>query len=59
MLKKESVIEAVNQMPGDEVNVEALVETLRLLQKLQKAEEDIVAGRVYTTDDLRQIVGKP
>lgn len=56
MLKKQQIVDAINEMPGDEINLDELKEKLYLLQEIQKAEEDISAGRIYTNDQVKQII---
>ncbi len=56
MLKKEKVIEAIKEMPGEDIDIEMLKEKLYLLQQLQKAEDDIEAGRVYTNQQMKEII---
>lgn len=57
MLTKEKIIETIKAMPEDNfTEIEILLERLVLLEKIQSAEEDIEAGRVYTNDQMKEIV---
>lgn len=53
-ISKKQVIETINAMPEDEFNdIDVLIERILLLKKIERAENDITEGRVYTTDELR------
>jgi hypothetical protein len=56
MLKKADIINAVNEIEGEDVDLQLLQDKLMLLQKLMKAEQDIKEGRVYTTDQLKETI---
>ena len=57
MLTKEKIIETIKAMPEDNfTEIEILLERLVLLEKIQSAEEDLEAGRVYTNDQMKEIV---
>lgn len=57
MLSKAVIINAVNEIEGEDVDLHLLQNKLLLLQKVARAEEDISAGRVYTTDQLKENIG--
>ena len=54
MLKKSDIINAVNDIEGEEVDLQLLQDKLYLLQKIAQAEQDIKEGRTYTTDQLKE-----
>lgn len=56
MLTKKQIIDAINEMPEEIIDLEVLKEKLYLLDELQKAEEDIANGRVYTHQQMKEIV---
>jgi len=56
MLTKQQIIEAINEMPGELVDLEALRQKLYLLEELQSAEEDIAQGRTYTNQQMKEII---
>lgn len=56
MLTKEQVIEAIRELPDRDVDLRELWEKLHLLNTLQKAEEDIAAGRTYTHEQMKEII---
>jgi hypothetical protein len=56
MLKKAEIVKVLEDIPGEEVDLDFLREKLYLLQELQKAEEDIAAGRVYTNEQMKDIL---
>ena len=51
MLTKEKVLELVNRMPAI-FSIENLVEKLILLQKIEKAQEQIQKGEFYTEKEI-------
>lgn len=55
MLTKEKIIEAIVELPDAPVDLRALWEQLQLLDTLQRAEEDIAAGRTYTHEQMKEI----
>lgn len=58
-ITKEKIIEVIKAMPENEFEeIEVLLERLVLLDKIQNAEDDIKAGRVYTNDQMEEIVKK-
>ena len=56
MLKKTDILKVLDEIPGEEIDLDLLREKLYLLQELQKAEEDIAAGRVYTNEQMKEII---
>ena len=57
MLTKEKIIETIKAMPEDNfAEIEILLERLVLLEKIQSAEDDTKAGRIYTNDQMKEIV---
>lgn len=58
-ISKKQVIETINAMPEDEFNdVDVLIERIIILQKIDRAENDIAEGKVYTTDELKLKLAK-
>jgi len=51
MTTKQAVLELIENMP-DDLDVEELMERLHLLQRLQRAEADVAAGRVRPHDEV-------
>lgn len=57
MLTKEKIIKTIKAMPENEFEeIEVLLERLILLEKIESAEDDIKAGRVYANDQMREII---
>lgn len=46
-MSKDKVLEALDEF-GEDVNLDAFLEKLYLLRKIERAEEDIEAGRTYS-----------
>ena len=58
-ISKKQVIETINAMPEEEFNdVDVLIERIIILQKIEKAENDIAKGRVYTTGEAKEKLSK-
>lgn len=53
MLKKTDIINAVNEIEGEDIDLQMLQDKLQLLQKIAQGEQDIKEGRVYTTEQLK------
>lgn len=56
MLTKQQIIEAIEAIPEEELTIEVVVERLLLLNELQQAEDDIKNGRVYTNEQMKEII---
>jgi hypothetical protein len=56
MLTKQQIIQAIEAMPEDEFEMEMLNERLALLNTLQQAEEDITEGRIYSNEQMKEIL---
>jgi len=54
---KQKVAETVLAMP-ENVSIEDIMYRLYVMEKHQKALEDIEAGRVYSCDEVRKRLGK-
>ena len=52
-MHKEEVLELVRQLP-DEVDVEEVIYRLYLREKLAVAEADIAAGRMLSSEEVRE-----
>lgn len=58
-ISKKQVIETISAMPEEEFNdIDVLIERILLLQKIERAENDIREDRVYTTEELRLKLAK-
>lgn len=51
MTTKQAVLDLIEKMP-DDLEIEDLLERLFLLQRLQRAEADIAAGRLRPHDEV-------
>ena len=56
--KTKSFAEQVNGIVPDDVNADDVAYRQYVLAKIQKAEDDIRAGRVHTTEEARALVAK-
>ena len=56
MLTKQQILDAIKEMPGELINLEELREKLYLLEELQNAEDDITNERVYTNQQMKEII---
>jgi predicted transcriptional regulator len=56
MLKKTDIINAVNEIEGEDIDFQILQDKLQLLQKIAQGEQDIKEGRVYTTEQLKATI---
>ena len=56
MITKKQVIEAIEEMPGDELNFEELKQKLYLIEELNRVEEDLAKGRVYSNEQMKEII---
>ena len=54
MLQKNDIIHAVNEMEGEDVDLQILQDKLNLLQKVAQAEQEIKEGKVYSTQQLKE-----
>jgi len=52
-MHKERIVEVVGALP-DDVDLDALIEKLYLLKRLELAEEEIAGGRVLEHDQVEQ-----
>lgn len=58
-ISKKQVIETISAMSEEDFNnIDVLIERIMLLQKIERAENDITEGRVYTTDELKLKLAK-
>lgn len=51
-ITKDDLLEMVRKMP-DEIDIEELIYRLYVREKLELAEADIVAGRTFSTEEVR------
>ena len=56
-MRKDRVLEVVDDLP-DEVNLDALIERLYLLRRLELAEEEVAAGKVLEHNEVEQRMAK-
>lgn len=57
MLTKEKIIDAIKAMPEERFDeIELLLERLLLLDRIEQGEDDIRAGRVYTNEQMKEII---
>lgn len=54
-LPKKEVLDLVRRMPA-KVDIEELIYRLYLREKLERAEQDIAAGRTYSAEEVRRRV---
>lgn len=58
-ISKKQVIEAINAMTEEEFeDIDVLLERILILEKIEKAEKNIAAGEVYTTEEAKENLGK-
>jgi hypothetical protein len=58
-ISKKQVIESINAMPEEEfTDIEVLLERIVVLDKIEKAENNIAEGKVYTTEGAKQRLSK-
>ena len=58
-ISKKQVIETINAMAEDEFeDIDVLLERIMILEKIQKAEKNIAAGEIYTTEEAREKLSK-
>jgi hypothetical protein len=59
MLKKEKLLASIKAMPEDEFDdIDVLLERIVLLQKIEKAEKEIADGRIFSTQEAKEKLGK-
>lgn len=56
MLTKQQILSLVNEWPHNEVDVDALMEKLYLLERLEKAEADVKEGRLHSNEQVKQMI---
>lgn len=57
MLTKDKIIETIKAMPEEQFeDIDVLLERLVILEKVQQGEEDIKAGRVYSNEQMKEII---
>ena len=58
-ISKKQILESINAMPEEEFDdIDVLLEHIMVLDKIEKAEKDILEGKVYTTDEAKQHLSK-
>ena len=58
-ISKKQVIESINAMPEEEFDdIDILLERIMILNKIEKAENNISEGKVYTTEEAKQQLPK-
>ncbi len=59
MLTKEQVLESIKSMPEDKFDdIDVLLERLVMLEKIEKGEQDIVEGRIFSNEEAKQKLSK-
>ncbi len=54
-IRKQQIIDTISAMPEDEFeNIDVLLERIMVLEKIEKAEQNIIDNKVYTTEEARQ-----
>lgn len=56
-MKKESVLDSIAQLP-DEFSIEEVVERLIILEKIEKAHQDIATGNIYSDAEVKAELSK-
>ena len=54
LLKKKDIITAVNEIEGEDIDLQMLQDKLHLLQKIALGEQDVKEGRMYTTEQVKE-----
>ena len=58
-ISKKQVIDTINAMQEEEFeDIDVLLERIMILEKIEKAEKNIAAGEVYTTEEAKQKLSK-
>lgn len=58
-ISKQQVLDTISAMPEEEfTDIDVLFERIVLLEKIDKAERNIVEGKVYTVDEAKQYLSK-
>ena len=59
MLSKELIIETIRNMPEEKFeDIDVLFERLVILEKIEKGEQEILDGKVYTTEEAKEKLKK-
>ena len=55
MLTKEKLLSSIKAMPEDEFDdIDVLFERIVILEKVEKAEKNIIDGKVYSTEEAKE-----
>ena len=58
-IRKQQIIDTINAMLEEEFeNVDVLLERIMMLEKIEKAEQNIIDNKVYTTEEAKQKLEK-
>lgn len=57
MLTKQQVLDAIEQMP-DTFDTTELFDRILLLKKIEEGREQVKTGKVFTTEEAKQKLGK-
>jgi Zn-dependent alcohol dehydrogenase len=57
MMKKSQIIETVAEMP-DEFSIDEIIERLIVLEKIEKGQQDIKQGNVYSEKEAKERLHK-
>ncbi len=59
MLTKEKLLASIKAMPEDEFeDIDIVLERIVMLEKIEKAEKNILEGKVYSTEEAMQKLDK-
>lgn len=56
MLTKQQIIDAISELPEEDVDVQELIQKICLLEELQSAEKDIEEGQTFTNQQMKEII---
>ncbi len=58
-LNKQRVIDTINAMPEEEfTDIDVLLQRIVMLEKIEKAEKNILEGKIYTTEQAKEYLAK-
>ena len=58
-ISKKQIIETINAMTEEEFeDIDVLLERIMILEKIEKAEKNISAGEIYTTEEAKEKLSK-
>ena len=58
-IRKQQIFDTINVMPEEEFNnIDVLLERIKMLEKTERAEKNIIEGKIYTTEQAKQYLAK-